>query len=238
MTMESATFDDTNGWVRETRIGTWFLGTIMWRQHVLPGTMDDLQTLLGGKRRFARLLDVACGQGFAFPFLDDRFQPDHLLGVDIDPVLVERSSAIADGCKCQVEVRVGNAAKLDLQDQSIDAVFCHQSFHHLEDQEAAAREFFRVLAPGGVLLFTESCRSFIYSWWVRLFFRHPMEVQKTAEEYVDLLQAVGFTIGRDDWQKPYPPWSRPDFGVLELLGRVPRQPHREPLVCVIARRPE
>ena len=236
--MESATTVDEPGkWVRETRVGTWFLGTNMWRRHVLPGTMADLEVLLGKAPRLGRVLDVGCGQGFAFPLIDKHFRPDFLLGIDIDPKLVERGKSLADLCSCEVNIQVGDATKLDLPDASMDTVFCHQSFHHLTEQEAAAREFFRVLVPGGRLLFTESCRSFIYSWWVRLFFRHPMDAQKSANEYLTLLRNTGFEFGSDDVLMPFPPWARPDFGILEALGRPVVESHNTPLVCVIARRP-
>ena len=159
--MNSATTVNGGGaWVRETRVGTWFLGTDMWRHHVLPGTMADLESLLGKAPRLGRVLDIGCGQGFAFPLIDKHFRPDFLLGIDIDPKLVKRGRSFAEHCSCNVEIRVGDATELDLPDASMDTVFCHQSFHHLAEQEAAAREFFRVLVPGGRLLFTESCRSF------------------------------------------------------------------------------
>ncbi len=229
--------DQVGSWVRETRVGTWFLGTNMWRRHVLPGTMADLKLLLGNTGPLGRVLDIGCGQGFAFPLLDRHFNPQFLLGIDIDAQLVERGRRFSACCSCKTDIRVGDATRLDLPDASIDTVFCHQSFHHLSDQEAAAREFFRVLTPGGRLLFTESCRSFIYSWWVRLFFRHPMDAQKSDDEYVALLRHTGFEFGPENILTPYPPWARPDFGVFEALGRAPREPHDRPLVCIVAQRP-
>ena len=224
-------------WVKETRIGTWFLGTDMWRCHVLPRTMDDLCTLLNGVPLGGRLLDIGCGQGLRFPIWIGHFRPDFLLGIDIDPELVERGAGLAAQCECRAEIRTGDATAIDLPDGSVDTIFCHQTFHHLADQEAAAREFYRVLAPGGRLLFTKSCRSFIYSWWVRLFFRHPMEAQKTAAEYQALLRRAGFGFGPKDVLAPYPPWARPDFGLSEAFGRPVEPPYDEPLVCLVARRP-
>ena len=160
------------------------------------------------RRAFSRFR-ISSGQGFAFPLIDKHFRPDFLLGIDIDPKLVKRGRSFAEHCSCNVEIRVGDATELDLPDASMDTVFCHQSFHHLAEQEAAAREFFRVLVPGGRLLFTESCRSFIYSWWVRLFFRHPMDVQKSADEYIVLLRDTGFEFVPNDVLTPFPPWARP-----------------------------
>ena len=224
-------------WVHETRIGTWFLGTDMWRVHVLPGAVDELCRLHGPMPPVATLLDIGCGEGFAFPLLVRRFHPAHLIGIDIDPELVRRNDTMRRTCGMEADVRIGNATALDIEDGSVDLLFCHQSFHHLADQTRAAREFFRVLAPGGTLLFAESCRSFIYSWWVRLFFRHPMEAQKTAAQYAALLHETGFVFGPDEISTPYPEWSRPDFGVFAALGRPLPHRHAEPLVCIAARRP-
>lgn len=232
----AAPVDEPVNWVKETRVGIWFLSTSMWRHHVLPGTIADLRRLLGPSARLGRVLDVGCGQGFAFPLIDRHFRPDWLLGIDIDPGLVERGRSITVRCACEAHIKVGSATRIDLPDESVDTVFCHQSFHHLSDQEAAAREFFRVLAPDGRLLFAESCRSFIQSWWVRLFFRHPMDVQKSADEYLALLRSCGFEFGPDDVLTPNPPWARPDFGVLEAFGRPVRDPRVAPLVCVVARK--
>lgn len=234
----ASTFIGTDNWVRETRIGTWFLGTEMWRRHVLPEAIVDLRVLLDDTVRTGRLLDIGCGQGHSFRFIGRLFRPDYLLGIDVDPELVERGKSLATRCSCPTEVRQGDATNLDLPDSSVDTIFCHQTFHHLADQEAAAAEFFRILVPGGRLLFAESCRSFIYSWRVRLFFRHPMHVQKTAQEYDALLRKTGFEFSARHVSTPYPSWSRPDFGILEALGRPIQQPRDAPLVCIVATKPE
>lgn len=209
----------------------------MWRRHVLPEAVVDLRFLLDDSVRTGRLLDIGCGQGHSFRLIDRLFRPDSLLGIDIDPELVDAGKTLAARCSCPAEIRLGDATSLDLPDASFDTIFCHQAFHHLAEQEAAAAEFLRVLVPGGRLLFAESCRSFIYSWRVRLFFRHPMQVQKTAQEYATLLRSTGFEFTEKDIYTPYPAWSRPDFGVLETLGRPVQEPRHTPLVCIVAQRP-
>jgi SAM-dependent methyltransferase len=41
--------------------------------------------------------------------------------------------------------------RLDLPDESVDLIFCRQTFHHLVDQMGAIAEFRRLLRPGGLL---------------------------------------------------------------------------------------
>ncbi len=46
----------------------------------------------------------------------------------------------------------GSVTKLPFPDDSFDLVFSHGVIHHVDDTEAAAREFHRVLKPGGTVL--------------------------------------------------------------------------------------
>ncbi len=82
-------------------------------------------------------------------------------------------------------------------------------------QDEAIQEYFRVLKPGGVLLFAESTKRYIDSWIIRLFFRHPMSVQKTADEYIALIRGAGFSVLERQISYPYLWWSREDFAILE-----------------------
>ena len=119
-------------------------------------------------------------------------------------------------------------------DQSFDMVFCHQSFHHIVQHEKAMQEFYRVLKPGGILFFAESCKKFIHSFSIRLLFRHPMDVQKTAEQYIDLIRQTGFQVTPKTVSRPYLWWSRPDFGALEWFGFTVPEVREETLVNLVA----
>ena len=124
----------------------------------------------------------------------------------------------ARDCRCQVVLETTSIVELNYPDQSFDMIFSHQLLHHIIDQENAVRNFYRLLAPGGVVLIGESCRPFIRSLPVRLLFRHPMIVQKTAAQYVDLIRSIGFEVGEHDVETSTPWWSRRDLGLLERLG--------------------
>ena len=183
-------------WVPETKFGHWFLGTNIWTRYVVEVALHELAGLLpAGARPPRRILDAGCGPGVSLPLLDRHFRPELIIALDIDPSEIERSRRQVPHCACQVELRRGDVAHLDLTDHSIDMVLCHQTLHHVVRQEAVLRELYRVLAPGGTLLLAESCRDFIRSAPVRLLFRHPNEVQKTAAGYQQLVRQVGFRFG-------------------------------------------
>lgn len=233
--MHAATADH----VPESRFGIWFLGTGTWARHVLRRALDDLQRLIPNRRpSYDVVLDIGCGWGRSFALLQDRFAPRRMVGLDSDPHMIAASEAAVRGGDLQVDLILGSAARIPLPDQSADLILCHQTLHHLVQQNAALGEFFRVLKPGGVLLMAESTRRYIHSWIIRLLFRHNMDVQRTADEYLAMIRAAGFTVAPESVSYPYLWWSRPDLGILERwFGMAPPREREETLVNLVAVRP-
>lgn len=61
-----------------------------------------------------------------------------------------------------------------------------------------------------------------------------MYVQKTGEEYLELIRQIGFQVHPDAISTPYLCWSRPDFGAMEWFGfQVPKD-REETLVHLVA----
>ncbi|MDI6933624.1 methyltransferase domain-containing protein [Serratia sp. Se-PFBMAAmG] len=229
-------------YVEETRIGFRFLSSHIWQHHVLRVAINDLRRLFGGEPPQAPvLLDAGCGQGKSFKHLHQVFAPSRLLGTDADPHSLTLSAAEAERLGLDVELRGSDCAQLQYPNASVDIVFCHQTFHHLVEQEKALAEFYRVLKPGGFLLFAESTEAYIDTWVIRWFFRHPMHVQKSAAGYLQMLREQGFEFGPSNVSYPYLWWSRArDFGLLERLGLRKPPPvgqREETLVNVVARKP-
>jgi len=227
---------ERTAYVEESRFGVWFLGTWVWVHYVLRLAVADLARLAGPILPAAPVVvDIGCGWGQSFRLLADTFAPSRLIGCDISAEVLARAAAETTAQGLQVEYHQADSAALPLDDASVDLVFCHQTFHHLVDQHGAMREFHRVLKPGGLLLFAESTRAYIHSWIIRLLFRHPMEVQKTAEEYLALIAAAGFEVTPERTSYPYLWWSRQDLGIGEYwLGLKPRPGHVETLVNTVA----
>ncbi len=226
--------------VAETRFGIWFLGTRIWELHVLYRALNDLRALIADpKTGYPAVLDVGCGWGQSLRLLHRRFSPERLIAIDVDERMLRCCAATMRRQRIKAELKQASAADIPLPDGSVDLVFCHQTFHHLVRQEDAAREFMRVLRPGGVLLFAESTRVYIESWIIRLLFRHPMAAQKSATEYVELLRHAGFLIRPEAIALPYHWWSRRDLGVMEhVFGVAPRPGHEETVINLVAVKPK
>jgi ubiquinone/menaquinone biosynthesis C-methylase UbiE len=232
----------SNSYVEETRFGLWFLRSHTWQYRVLRVAINDLRSLFDGQLPSEPvLLDAGCGQGKSFKHLRQVFAPSRLLGVDADPdsLTMNRAEARAQGIN--VELIGSDCAALQLPDASVDMLFCHQTFHHLVEQEHALAEFYRVLKPGGYLLFAESTEAYIDTWVIRWLFRHPMHVQKSAGQYLQMIRDQGFQFGPQNVSYPYLWWSRAkDFGLLERLKLrkpAPIGQREETLVNVVARKP-
>jgi ubiquinone/menaquinone biosynthesis C-methylase UbiE len=221
--------------VPESRFGVWFLSTKVWDVHVLDIAVADLVRLIPNRRAsYPVVLDLGCGNGRSFQYLWKQFDPELIIGADIDRTMLEKAAEEADRLPVEIGLVQGNSSRLGLADGSVDLLFCHQTFHHLVAQEEAIAEFRRVLRPGGLLLFAESTRCFIHSWTIRYLFRHPMDKQKSAEQYVLLIRKAGFRIESDAISYPYLWWSRPDLGIRErLFGRLPAD-RAETLVNLVA----
>jgi SAM-dependent methyltransferase len=222
-------------WVSETRFGKWFLSTDMWYREVLALAVAELREL-GGARvpaAFDRLMDVGCGQGRTFHLLRQLYSPREIVAVDIDPLMLEQARAAAARCDVPVIVKACSVTQLDLPDGSVDGILCHQLIHHVANQAGALRELYRVLAPGGLLFLSESCRPFIETWTVRWFFRHPPGVQRTAAEFQALVREAGFEFDpARDVRTSTPWWSLWDFGFTRRLGLVRSRPEPTELLLV------
>ena len=222
--------------VPESRFGIWFIHTSAWSKYVLESALVDLENLIVDRRpSYPVIVDIGCGWGLALKMLSDRFRPERLIAIDVDDRMVAAAREEARRESLKVECQSTPSSHLRLPDRSVDMVFCHQTFHHIVDQEDTLGEFHRVLKPGGVLLFAESTRRFIHSWIIRLLFRHPMDVQRTAAEYLTMVRRAGFAVEPSSISYPYLWWSRPDLAVMDRwFGVPPRIGHEETLINLAA----
>ncbi|MGQ0521603.1 MAG: class I SAM-dependent methyltransferase [Actinomycetota bacterium] len=165
-----------------------------------PGGLD-LTRRLGRAldlRRGQRVLDVASGPGATAFLLAAEFGVD-VEGVDLGDQAVAgaNAKAAASGLAGQVRFTVGDAERLPLDDESVDAVVCECAFCTFPDKATAAAEMARVLRPGGKIGITDVALDpnrlhdelrTLAGWVACLADARPVE------QYVDLLAGAGLKV--------------------------------------------
>ena len=138
--IDGASFDafERAGWERVASAYHDFAGAITPR--VVEPLLDAAGVGAGD-----RVLDVACGPGYAAARAAARGAS--AVGIDVADAMI----AIARDRYPDAAFRHGDAQALAFPDGSFDAVVGNFALHHFGDPERAAREFARVLVPGGRL---------------------------------------------------------------------------------------
>lgn len=126
------------------------------RAHARAGTRFVLE------RQFARIaealapapgehaLDLGCGTGFLADWMG-RHTPARWYGADLSLSAVRKAGERSPG----LGFSTGDAERLPFRDGAFHHVVCNGSAHHFLDLDAAMREVFRILAPGGRLVLFE-----------------------------------------------------------------------------------
>ena len=120
-----------------------------------PGGADEVSRIVAGHDLTGlAVLDFGCGLGGADAVLVERHGAASVIGLDIQPLLVERATARAKGLGLDRRVTyvLGVPGRIPFADASFDAVFTKDAIIHIADKAAVLREIARVLRPGGLLL--------------------------------------------------------------------------------------
>ena len=94
-----------------------------------------------------RWLDLACGTGAVAERAAERGAA--VTGVDLAPALIATAAERAAERGLEIDYRVGDCERLELEAASFDAVSSTCGIMFAPDHEAAARELARVTRPGG-----------------------------------------------------------------------------------------
>lgn len=151
------------------------------------------------KERFsagATVVDVGCGLGDVLEGIGTRYAR---VGVE-----VTRSSlrVAARRLNDSLWVIQGSVLQLPLATARFDVCLCLEVLEHVKDDEAAVRELFRVVRPGGFLV---ASVPYTYYWddYLRLIGHHR---HYTRRSFRDLLHGVGFEV--DKYLPNFPEWHQ------------------------------
>jgi SAM-dependent methyltransferase len=104
----------------------------------------------------SRLLDLGCGTGEDVLALAARVAPGgRVIGIDASHAMIDEARRRAAGAGEAVELRVGDARRLDLPDGSLDGCRSERTLLHLDEPGRALAEMARVVRPGGVVVAAE-----------------------------------------------------------------------------------
>jgi SAM-dependent methyltransferase len=123
----------------------------------------------------AAVLEVGCGRGVALPVLGRLLRPSRLVGLDIEPTVLDVAEERAAGAGTAVELVEGDVRSLPFATASFDVVIDFGTCYHIARSEEAISEIARVLATGG-LFATETKAAQLLSHPVRTMGRRlPLE---------------------------------------------------------------
>jgi len=129
--------------------------------NMAPGGTDDLADMLGDiEPRNKTILDIGSGLGAIAVELACKYGAASVIGVDVEPHLVEhsRERARKNGLDDKVSFKQVSPGALPFSDSTFDIVLTKDAIVHIPDKPPFYRDILRVLKPGG---------AFVGSDWLR-----------------------------------------------------------------------
>lgn len=166
----------------------------IWRHYNNATLRATMETVPWGDVQW--VLDVGCGTGLLEQETQSFPLPLRMVGVDIcaDMLRQGRQKSLP---RDRFSWVVAAAEEMPFRSAAFDAVLCANSFHYFRRPLAAAREFQRVVRPGGRLVVTDWCDDYlacrICDWVLRLI--DPAHFRMYSMKECDrLLRSAGFQI--------------------------------------------
>ena len=104
-----------------------------------------------------RILEIGPGNGtYSLASARAAGKDGHLISIDIEPQMAKRAAdRFTAEQTTNIDVSTANAYDLPFQDETFDLVYMITVVGEIPEPQKAAREFSRVLKPGGILSFGE-----------------------------------------------------------------------------------
>ena len=193
--------------------------------HATASLADKLEGV--GVDASSRLLDVCCGWGVPTRYVAGRFGCK-ITGVDITQRSIDFAAKATEGTDLEplLTFQQGSALSLPVEAGEFDVVWSQDGFCHVPNRSRLLAECFRVLRPGGHLVFTD---------WLRGEFITPDEYRafrdawsfhelETPDSYPPLLTTAGFEIlSQEDVGREYAVAGEAEFigqGMASFIQRL------------------
>ena len=165
--------------------------SLLQRQYEAP-----LLERLGGRTEGLRVLEIGCGAGVGSDIIFRTFGAREVHAFDLDPDMVERARRrLSVYPPHRLKLYVGDAATIEEDDESVDAVFDFGIIHHVPEWPRAVAEVARVLKAGGRFFFEEVTTHALSRWSYRTFLKHPTDNRFSTARFVAELEHQGIEVG-------------------------------------------
>jgi ubiquinone/menaquinone biosynthesis C-methylase UbiE len=210
-------FSEHSAEVYELGVELLFRGTAdVMRRQIIPPVTQFVRA--AGDAGHVRLLDVACGTGRTLHQLAQAHPELRLYGVDLSPAYVRLARKRLDDV-AEVALAVENAEALPYADATFDIATSVYLFHELprNARRNVAREMFRVVRPGGLLVLEDSAQlteSAELATALRAFpgeFHEPFYRDYIEDDLAETLREAGFEVES----------SEPQFVAKVVVARRP-----------------
>lgn len=174
--------------------------------------IDLVEQLIGLAPKLSsgsRVLDMGCGIGGSSTYLAQRYGFE-VTGITLSPVQAQRAGERAKslGIEQQVNFQVANALETPFESNSFDLIWSLESGEHMADKKQFLAECYRILKPGGTLLFATWCckdgalsarEEKILSEIYRMY---HLPYVLSIEAYDQLMESTGFEqVKNFDWSR-------------------------------------
>ena len=138
------------------------------------------------------VLELGTGAGANAAALLRRYPGVRITATDVDPVMLEAARGSLARFGSRALVQSGDAACLEFDDASFDAVVSMIMLHHVGNLRAALAECARILRPGGLMIGYDLTRAGPAAWLHRNARAVHGHALATPDELRSALAEVGF----------------------------------------------
>lgn len=143
----------------------------------------------------AAILEVGCGSGAGARLIYESYQPAHLYLLDLDHAMIKKAARRVNAKNEKpIAYCVGDAARLPLKDDALDAVFGFGFLHHVPAWREGLTEVARVLKHGGVYFMEEYYPSLYQNFITRHILVHPKKDRFKSQDLHQAFQNVNLTL--------------------------------------------
>ena len=162
-----------------------------------PGGPEEVSLLMSGLDIEGKtVLDIGVGTGGPALLLLAEFGARHVTGVDVERSVIDRARSLAaiQHLEDRLDLQCIQSGPLPFANGQFDVVFSKDCFVHIADKTLLFSEIFRVLAPGGICVFSDwCCGTPPYSPEMKQFLQNGMDFSMaTSGANTDYLIQSGF----------------------------------------------